>query len=285
MICSVSKRAFGGGTPRLVRRLCALVAVLCVLVAGPTLAVAEEEIAKPTTPAAQEHLTKGVRLYRLGDFEEAIKEYKAGALVEEAAIFYYNLGQSYRKLGNYDKAIWNYQRFLDRAKPLPAAYKVAVEGFIREMTAEKEQAARNTPPTGPAPGPNETPVSANSVASAPQVVTVVEPGEPWYADRVGWGIAATGVVSSSVAIWLVLDAKGLDDDADAQSSQAKQVELHDRADSRRLAGTIIGVAGGAALVAGIIKLAVTPSAREQPVKASSADIGVWRHGLAVMGRF
>ncbi len=269
---------------RFAGRLRAL-SVLFALLLTSRLASADDEIAKPTTTVAQEHLTKGVRLYRLGDFEEAIKEYKEGALSEDAPVFYYNLGQSYRKLGNYDKAIWNYQRFLERAKPLPAKYKTAVEGFIREMTAEKEQAARNTPPTEPAPDPKEPTVAAAPVAAPPADVTVIERGEPWYGDTFGWGIAGTGLVGSGVAIWLVLDAKGLDDDANAESSQDKQASLRDRADSRRLAGTIVGIAGGAALVAGIIKLAVTQPDRSRTVKAASIDLGVWGHGIAVMGRF
>lgn len=46
------------------------------------------------------------------EFDGAVKEYKAGALIESAAIFDYNLGQCYRQLGKYADAIWHYERCL-----------------------------------------------------------------------------------------------------------------------------------------------------------------------------
>jgi len=261
------------------------VVVLAVLSASAATAFAEDEIAKPTSPAARGHLTAGVRLYRMGDFEEAIKEYKAGALIEDAPIFYYNLGQAYRKVGNYDKAIWNYQRFLDRAKPLPANVKEATERFIREMTAEKEQAARNTPPTEPSPSPAPSTESSPPPPSPPPPETIVLQAEPWYADKLGWGLAGTGLAVTGVAVWLGIDAKGLDDDANAEAGQAKRGYLRDRADSRRLAGTIVGVAGGALLVAGIVKLALTENDHEKRIESTSIDVGLSPNGIAVMGRF
>lgn len=261
------------------------VVVLAALSASAATAFAEDEIAKPTSPAAREHLTAGVRLYRMGDFEEAIKEYKAGALIEDAPIFYYNLGQAYRKVGNYDKAIWNYQRFLDRAKPLPANVKEATERFIREMTAEKEQAARNTPPTEPSPSPAPKTEPSPPPPSPSPAKTITVQAEPWYADKFGWGLAGTGFVVTGVAVWLRIDANGLDDDANAELAQRKRSELRDRADSRRLAGTIAGVAGGALLVAGIIKLALTDNDREKQIESTSIDFGVSPNGIAVLGRF
>lgn len=36
-----------------------------------------------------------------------IVEYNAGALVEPAPVFDYNLGQSYRQLGKYREALWH----------------------------------------------------------------------------------------------------------------------------------------------------------------------------------
>ena len=43
--------------------------------------------------------------------------------------------------------------------------------------------------------------------------------------------------------------------------------------------------GGAMLVSGIIKLAITPGDRERKVKAASIDFGVSSNGVLVMGRF
>lgn len=62
-------------------------------------------LARPASPEAQEHLDRGNRLYGTRPFEEAIAEYKAGALIEPAPVFDYNLGQCFRQLGRYQEAI------------------------------------------------------------------------------------------------------------------------------------------------------------------------------------
>lgn len=246
-------------------------------------AYAEDEIAKPTTGEGKERLTAGTRLYRLREFEKAIEEYKAGALKEDAPIFYYNLGQCYRQLGRYEDAIWHYQRFLDRANPLPAKYKQAVETFIRDMKSELEKKAMTSPPTEPAPDGKAMP-SPGREPLPPTPAPVIEPGAPWYADGIGWGIVGAGAVGTGISVWLLLDAKSLDDDANSEPSQAMQEDLHDRASSRRLTGTIVGVVGAAALVTGIVKLVITPGDRERS-SATSFNFGVTRNGVVVMGRF
>jgi tetratricopeptide (TPR) repeat protein len=68
-----------------------------------------DPFAKPATPEAREHLTRGNRLYGVRSFEEAIAEYKAGALVEPAPVFDYNLGQCFRQLRRYREALWYYE--------------------------------------------------------------------------------------------------------------------------------------------------------------------------------
>lgn len=259
-------------------RIVCLIAVASVVV--PRVAIADDEIAKPTTAEAREHLAKGTKLYRLREFDKAIDEYKAGALVEDAAVFYYNLGQCYRQLGRPEDAIWHYQRFLDRANPLPPKYKKAVEDFIREMKAEidKRTIAK---PIEPAP----TPPISERADHKPRTITIVDPAEPWYTDGFGWGLTGTGTVAAGVSIWLLADAKSLDDQANMSSSQQTQNELRERAGQRRLAGAIVGVAGGLVLVTGVVKLVVSPGPRSRTVNASSLDVVLTPSGLAVAGRF
>lgn len=76
-----------------------------------------DPFAKPASPEAREHLIRGNRLYGVRSFEEAITEYKAGALVEPAPVFDYNLGQCFRQLGRYQEALWYYQQFLSSGNP------------------------------------------------------------------------------------------------------------------------------------------------------------------------
>lgn len=258
----------------LIRIVCLIAAVL---VSRTAIA---DEIAMPNAAAAKEHLARGTKLYRLREFDKAIEEYKTGALVEDAPVFHYNLGQCYRQLGRPEDAIWHYQRFLDRANPLPPKYKQAAEDFIRDMKAEVEKRL-NAKPNEPAP---------IEKAPEPKLLpprTIVDPAEPWYTDGFGWGLTGTGAIASGVSIWLLVDAKDLDDQANRTASQQTQEALRSRAGQRRLAGEIVGVAGGIALVAGIVKLAIAPKPTTRIVSggAVSLDLVPLPGGLAITGRF
>ncbi len=259
--------------------------VVLAVLAQTLPAAADDEIAKPVSAEARDRLAAGTRLYRVREFEKATEEYKAGAIKEDAPVFYYNLGQCYRQLGRYQDAIWHYQRFLDRANPLPAKYRQAVEGFIRDMKAELDKKAMTKQPTEPAPDSRPPPNTPPVTEPLPGIVTMEDRAEPWYVDGLGWGLTGTGVVASGVSLWLLLDAAGLADDANHESSQEKQAALRNRAGDRRLAGTIVGVVGAAALLTGIVKLAIAPKDRPRTVTATDLSLGVTGTGFVVTGRF
>ncbi|MGE0401896.1 MAG: hypothetical protein AB7T06_34655 [Kofleriaceae bacterium] len=255
--------------------------VLCI----GSVAHADEEIAKPTKADAKAHLTSGAGLYRAREFEKAIEEFKAGILVEDAPIFHFNLGQSYRQLGKYEDSIWHFERFLHGANPLPAKYKDAVESLVRDMKAELERKAMTRPPTEPADGEGSKEITKPAEPSVPEVPEVPPPSEaaaPWYADGVGWGLVGAGVVGGGVSLFLFVNASSLDDDANKEPSQSRQTELRDQASSRRLIGTIVGVVGAGVLVTGIVKLAITPHRSE---RASNVSLVFSTNGVAVAGRF
>lgn len=256
-----------------------VVLVLVMLVAGPGVAFADE-IAKPTKADAKAHLATGAALYRAREFEKAIEEFKAGILVEDAPIFHFNLGQSYRQLGRYEDSIWHFERFLRHANPLPPKYQDAVESLLRDMKSELERKAMTRPPIEPADG------EANKDIGKPAAPTVVAPppavpASPWYADGLGWGLVGAGAVGGGVSVFLFVRASSLDDDANNEPSQTMQDELRDQASSRRLAGTIIGVVGAGALVTGIVKLAIAPRTES----ASSLSFMFTTNGVAVAGQF
>lgn len=271
-----------------VRMLCATTAIMLASTVQQHVAFADGKLSRPSNPEARQKLTAGTRLYRLREFEKAIEEYKAGALKEDSAVFYYNLGQCYRQLGRYEDAIWHYQRFLDRADPLPPRYKTAVEGFIHDMRVELEHQAMTRPPTeveeanAAAEAKPQRDVTAD--ASEPRLTKVVEAGDPWYMDGLGWGLAGTGAAASGVAVYLLLDAKGLVDDANREPSQVTRDQLRERASKRQLAAGIVGIVGIGALVTGAVKLAIRPKERERTV-TTGLHVGVSRNEIIVMGRF
>ncbi|MEP6864173.1 MAG: tetratricopeptide repeat protein [Deltaproteobacteria bacterium] len=170
---------------------------------------ADDPLAKPKDPVAQEHLSQGNKLYRLRDFDKAIEEYKAGALKEDAPVFLYNLGQCYRQLGKYEDAIWHYERFLSRAQPT-GDMRTAVEDFVKQMKSELDKKAMSQPPTEPAPEPKPK-LEAARQPVAPQPVA---PVDPWYADGLGWTFAGAGLLATGIGGYLLLDANDLYDECE-----------------------------------------------------------------------
>lgn len=242
--------------------------------------------ARPTDPRARAHLDRGNTLYDLGKFQDAVAEYEAGALIEPATVFDYNLGQANRQLQNYPAALWHYDRFLHKGLP-NGELRDAVIAFIAEMKAHLENKAQNMPATEaalpPAPGASNGQPAATRQAQAGAANTNPDRDlprrEPRHHDWVGWGIAATGVAGLGMGGYLFYDASQLDDQRAA--TQQKQEQIDSGAHSRRIAGTISAGCGTALVIAGIVKLAF----HDEPVSASAWNITATSNGVMVLGRF
>jgi tetratricopeptide (TPR) repeat protein len=258
-----------------------LILGLLALLSGLRPAFADDAMAKPKDAAAQARLSGGNKLYRVREFEKAVDEYKAGALIEDVPVFHYNLGQCYRQLGRYEDAIWHYERFIERGKPI-GEMRGAVDAFLSQMRGELDKKAMRQPPVDPAPEPK--PPLQTVPPSQPKTTVIRVPGEAWYRDGIGWGLVGVGAVGLGISTYLVINAKGLEDDANDQQFQTDRDELRDRASSRRTIGTVVGIGGVGLLVAGLVKLAVHPPDREEAV-TTSLNVGFTGDGVFVMGRF
>lgn len=263
------------------RSLCLAATGLALVLAWSRTARADDVLAKPTRAESREHFSAGNRLYRMREFEKAIEHYKAGALAEDLPVFHYNLGQCYRMLGRYSDAIWHYERFLERAKPT-GAIKEAVDGFLRQMKDELAKKAMTQPPVEPVPAVK--PRSTESSVTGSFRATTIERGEPWHADRLGWVLAGTGAIGAGAGVALLVNADGLDESSNSEQGHLSRIELRERAKDRRLIGAVVGIAGGAVLVTGIVKLALHRNDRDHAITAA-LDLGASRAGVTVMGRF
>lgn len=259
--------------PPILRTAVATTACLLLLLG---ISSADDSLAKPTDAIAREHISKGNKLYQLGEFAQAVEEYKAGALAQDAPVFYFNLGQCYRQLGAYKEAIWQYERFLARGKPT-GKVKEAVEAFLVQMKSELEQKAKTQPPLEAAPES----LPSQPVQSVVQA-TAIERGPPWYKDNWGWGLTASGVVAGGLSGLLFWSGVNLDNDANEEPDRARQDELHDRADTRRIFGVVAGIGGAALIATGVIKLAITSV--DRPTQAAW-HLGISHKGVTVLGRF
>jgi tetratricopeptide (TPR) repeat protein len=236
---------------------------------------------KPRNSEAQRFLAEGNRLYRVRDFAPAIEKYREGARLEDAPVFWYNLGQSHRQLAQYEEAIWFYRRYLSEGNPSPEE-RSYLEGFIGDMQREREKAAASAAPT--APGPIGT-VPAVEIAQAPPateptpppIVPVSDPppAPRWYHDKVGWALAGGGLALGITGIALLAQASA------KESSAYGRPDWLASAASLRTWGTVVGLVGVGALTVGVVKLVRVPRPAVEPVAFIGG--GSWLVGAA--GRF
>jgi tetratricopeptide (TPR) repeat protein len=140
-----------------------------------------DQLGQPASADAEAHLTQGNAFYRLGEFEKAIDEYKAGALIEGAGVFQFNIAQAYRQLRNYEKAIFHYRRFLALRQPT-GELRSTIDGFLATMQAELDGAAAKQEPTGPGPVTTEVRDEARHSWATPR-------------RKIALGVAAVGAVA------------------------------------------------------------------------------------------
>jgi tetratricopeptide (TPR) repeat protein len=117
----------------------------------------------------------GMKLYNLGEFQQALEQFKAAYLEKAEPLFLFDIGQCYRRMGNHEKALEAYRSYLREAPG--AKNRAAVEKFIVDAEAalaeDRRRAAQPPiavqPPQGPvAPEPAATP-EAKPLESAPPV--------------------------------------------------------------------------------------------------------------------
>jgi hypothetical protein len=270
---------------------------------------------KPTSVASLAHFEAGNRLYKSGlkrerpfadrvrDLRGAIDEYQAGAQLEDAPAFDYNMGHTAWLLLDNPSAVAHLLRFLDRARPddhLRAAIEKEIasldpSGAIRDdlrraqPTASADAAESASTKATASVGPvlkAAQPVPTSRVDGAPLERTPPEPSRPSHAwTWVGWGLTGAGLAGGGLTTWLVVSANSLDRDAQATNrSSNERLDVQDRADARRRAALFTGIGSGVAVVLGLVTLAFP--ARSDGRRATSAwNLRLTGNGVAVVGRF
>jgi hypothetical protein len=110
---------------------------------------------------------RGRTHYQLGEYREALKEFKEAYRLRPDASFLYNIAQCHRQLGEISDAIKLYGSYLREAPD--AANRAEVERQIRELkaTAEKQEQASAAPAAPPQPGSPEPASPLPSAAALP----------------------------------------------------------------------------------------------------------------------
>src|SRR5919199_3945057 len=143
-----SRWSFEGDT---VRHGKLLAAVGCAAMVFAGVARAAEDTAAKKDPAleeARQHAAKAKVHYDLGEFEKAAEEYILVYRLKPLPALLFNIAQSYRQAGQYEKAKQFYRSYL-RENPdaeTTAAVKKALQE-IDELLA-KEKKTKEAPPSG-----------------------------------------------------------------------------------------------------------------------------------------
>jgi tetratricopeptide (TPR) repeat protein len=186
----------------LVRRVAALAVLLAIFTCGP---------ARAQNPSpedlARRHYDRGTTLYNLGQFEEAISEYRKGYEQKADPVFLLNIGESYRQLGSHEKALFFYRRYLSSVPDAPNRAQIDEKIATLEQLVAAQQRARSpappeplSPALGTAPPP-ATPEPYLAATAPPPPRT----GGPFWQRWWFWA-GAGGLVAGGIAVGLLVSS-------------------------------------------------------------------------------
>jgi tetratricopeptide (TPR) repeat protein len=179
----------------------ALVGVVCAGTAGRADEASDLQ-------AARQHTQRGMALFDLQRYDDAIKEYEAAFELRNDPVLLFDMAQAYRKANRPAQAIHFYRAYL--ARDPNAENRQRVEERIREL--ERQVPPAQAPPTPPATTPTPpTPSTRPPQASAPEPVparpeasrVTPTPRPPLRARLVAGiavGAAGVGLVAGGIAL-------------------------------------------------------------------------------------
>lgn len=240
-----SERARGVPSPVVSSRV-VLVAVALACAPGAT-AFAEDPPASPAEPGAQVararlHYQAGEKLYLLGRYPDALREFEDGYALAPRPEFLLNLGQVHRRLGDRAAAIAMFEQFL-RAIDAADPRRAAVTDLLGELRAEFAATDGAGPPRAPA----VTGVAALGTA-APRGRAPAS--APWYHDWVGGTLTGAGLASLAVGAGLFVPANATIGDAAVDLDHYR--DARDARTPRTVGLTLLG-AGGVLVLGGAIR--------------------------------
>jgi tetratricopeptide (TPR) repeat protein len=168
------------------RYVCAL-AFMSLLGAWPTTHVhadvATPDVATPDRATedaqarARDHYAAGLRAYNIGDFDLAIREWKAGYRLHGSPDFLFNIAQAYRGSRDYERALFFFNAYLRERPDAPNSDEVRELRDEMNRLREEERASREKPPNEPI-DPTHSDVPREPGEVVPTVAEAPPPPEP-----------------------------------------------------------------------------------------------------------
>jgi tetratricopeptide (TPR) repeat protein len=235
-----------------------LLSALSALPAFPSPAAAQGPAAPPPSPPpttassgaatsdkarAVELFRKSEEAYRQGDFAQVIRLLDEAYALDPQPVLVYNRARAAEGLGDLDGAITGYEKFLNDEPNTPD--RGAIEQRVATLKRQRDERAalvhdrdtrRNEPPPRPPPPPPAQPPPPG----APEAHRSLLP-------YVVAGAGGAGLVAGTIFGVMALSKK---DDAVAERTQQRSMDLKDSADHLATASTVSFVLGTVLVLAG-----------------------------------
>lgn len=241
---------------------------LSALVACALVLASSRAVAVPRDGEARVAFDAGIAAYQKGDYAGAAEAFGRSHKLEADVETLFAWAQAERQQDHCEKASELYQKLLE--SKLPDENKRVVSEKLaecKELMGPKE--------------PERAPRSPPAAIPAPQRPGPGPEGKSRWKDPVGGGLLGAGVVGLAVGGIFLVGARTADSDAKVATNYFDVEELNDKAESKGRIGVIASLAGGALIVAGIVRYA-TRSAKKTVVTGWLAPDG---GGIAAVGRF
>ncbi len=249
---------------------------LCfVLVATPALADDKAQ--------AKKLYDEGLRHFQVAEYSQAIDAWKQSYLLSKKPLLLFNIGQAYRLSGDCTQATTFYENYQE-AEPNPKN-----QDELDEAVAACKDKVVDTKPVEPPPVETK-PVETKPVETAPVTpVAAVRPPPPPPAPShhhhrtLAIGLTVAGGVLEAGAVYFALDGRAKAnaiEKATTWDPQTKDLQATGQRDNKLAIG--LGIAGGAALVAGVILVVTGGHGAESGVAivptVDGARVG-WSHAF------
>lgn len=241
----------------------------------------------------------GARKYDLAKYDEAAHDFEAAYQLSGAPEILYNIAQSLRLAGNYERALLFYRNYLRRKEDAPNRSEVErrideLQGKVREQQRQADQ-QRQARELEEARAKAER--EAQHAAAAPSDTPVAVPHEtapkppPRWLKYVGGVAVGVGVAGIGVGVGMSLAARSAS--TDVQNAAAMHQAFDPSLEQRQNMGHTYDVAaiacyavGGVLAAGGAIALGLGLRKVETPASATLRPIvGFNGGGLALEGRF
>jgi len=206
---------------------------------------------------ARKHLQLGLTHYQAKEYEDAIREFRAGYTIDPRPQFLFAIAQAERLSGDCTSAIPAYEKFLEMgpSKQQAGAARSAVERCRVALGADNERPADVEPAVAePEQIPAQAGPEATDGATQPLQAGRVSGGatddglrRPWYRDKVGASLLGAGVASAAIGIGFYAASSSDKAAADTAPTYGEYQDLMERAESRRTVAWV-GIAAGTALI-------------------------------------